>query len=244
MVQRPLMDPDHAPPPPPGSPPPGAAPAPPPPPPPPLELDAAAPVEPESPDAAAPVEPDAAVQPDAAAAVEPDAAAAVQPVAAVQPAVVQPAAQLAVPQLHEPAAGWSVEAFHYYTVDAGHVGPVENWGYAAHMFLARDNSPSRSPAGVQWWYGNNEPTPFHGIWQMGRGSLVAVFNCRGASYPDGSPRRLLTTRLRRASSGIYYGEDERNRKVKVESYGKWLVSEDPNDGNRLVWIASEELDAM
>ena len=159
-----------------------------------------------------------------------------QPDAVSDVSPVQPDAGGDVPQLHEPQAGWSVEAFHYYTADVG-PGPVTDRGPPAHMYLARDNSPSRSPAGVQWWFGNHAPTPFHGVWALGRGTLLVLFNCRGPTHPDGSARRLKAARVRRTSNGTYYGEDQAGRRVKVQSYGKWLVEA---DGDMLVWVPIED----
>ena len=131
---------------------------------------------------------------------------------------------MALGTLHEPKEGWTVRSFHYYTVydESGvyHSTP-------ACIFLASDAAGQNR--GLQWWYGKQAPTPFHGEWEMGESALVVYFNCKGPSNDDGSAIRLKRAVLQRRppsqghSVQYYEGHDECGRRVKMVPYGTFVV---------------------
>ena len=138
----------------------------------------------------------------------------------------------------EPQAGWSVIAYHYYASDTL-LGPVGDSG--ASCFLACDSGGNSR--GLQWW-SMGEPTVFHGSWTMQQGTITLRFNCRGPLHPPDAetgevrPRRLKTTHAHRIDEGVYEGEDEMRRTVRLVRYGVWTVRE--GFGSKLVWVAASD----
>ena len=135
--------------------------------------------------------------------------------------------------LHEPKEGWTLRSFHYYTE---HDGSGVYHNTPACVFLASDATGQK--VGLQWWSGNQDPTPFHGDWVMGESELVVYFNCKGPSNDDGSARRLKRSVLPRRppsqehSVQYYEGHDECGRRVKMVPYGTFVMR---MQGGHLVW---------
>ena len=128
----------------------------------------------------------------------------------------------------EPEEGWTVQAYHYYTVEESKA----EYGKPACIFLAEDTTGQQQ--GVQWWL-YDKPTAFHGEWQLCTSGLCLRFNARGPYFEDGTPRRWKASYLRRRPADpvpFFEGEDQRRCRVKMVPYGKWTLHK---EGEHLVW---------
>ena len=144
------------------------------------------------------------------------------------------------PIISEPQAGWSVVACHYYASYTPQ-GPINDDDIPACCYLACDEGGNSR--GLQWW-STGEPTPFHGSWTMRQGMITLRFHCCGPFHaPDPGTglvrlRRLKTTHARRVGQGVYVGEDEVRRQVRIEMYGAYTVRSS-DDGQKLLWSDQE-----
>ena len=138
----------------------------------------------------------------------------------------------------EPKAGWSVDAYYYYTSDEPY-GAVNESESPACCYLASDcDGHSR---GLQWW-SKGDPTSYHGSWTKQEGVMALCFHCMGPVYVDTDsgdvrPRLLKTTYVHRRGEGIYEGQDQRRHKVRLVKYGSYTVQRCPTGGG-LVWVDS------
>ena len=120
-----------------------------------------------------------------------------------------------------PSAGWKVHGCDYL---------MEQWERAASIYLAM--SPDGTQSSVQFWYGDEEPTPYHGYWKKGPdSSLYLVFNGRGPGVDvfDGVQwqRELHGTLVQPCDDNprIFKGTDYRKRKITIHYDRTWTVTD-------------------
>ena len=79
---------------------------------------------------------------------------------------------------------------------------------------------------------------------MQQGMITLRFRCCGPFHaPDSDTglvraRRLKTTHAHRVGKGVYVGQDEARRKVRLEMYGAYTVRSS-DDGQKLLWVEQE-----
>ena len=79
---------------------------------------------------------------------------------------------------------------------------------------------------------------------MQQGMITLRFHCCGPFHtPDSDAglvraRRLKTTHAHRVGKGVYVGQDEARRKVRLEMYGAYIVRSS-DDGQKLLWVEQE-----
>ena len=121
------------------------------------------------------------------------------------------------------APRWTIMGFTYH---------MENAVDEANIYLAQSQDGTERL--VQFWWGNEAPTPYHGDWASAMGpsgveAYAVWFNGRGPPRPL-HKAEVYTTGPRRGPHGemppIMQGVDYAMRRITMEHFGTWLVNRD------------------
>ena len=95
----------------------------------------------------------------------------------------------------------------------------------ATIFLAE--SPNGDRRSVQFLFGNQDPTPFHGEWRLAPDMdvLTLRFNGRGPGTPD-HPRPMHVAYLFRTAPNEFHGHDYQGRAIKLTHSATYILKPD------------------